>query len=156
MRTRAPAFCYETWYAARLKHCAYVGGKERPEHYVWRTMLVRCRDKHRGYENVTVCKAWHEYVNFIADMGSRPTPQHQLERIDNCGHYEPGNCKWATRSEQQKNKSSTRRWVSGSVVGTLFEWAAMLGISPQLAHYRMKKNGTFVKGRTFCELQKPE
>jgi hypothetical protein len=51
-----------------------------------------------------VCSAWDKFENFFADMGQRPSPIHMLERKNNDGDYEPSNCRWATRSEQQRNR----------------------------------------------------
>lgn len=53
---------------------------------------------------ITVCKRWDAYETFLADMGRRPSPDHSIDRINNDGNYEPSNCRWATRSEQQRNK----------------------------------------------------
>jgi hypothetical protein len=136
--------------ASRTKHGAYLNGKEVPEHYVWRT-LVR-RDKGRSgkyYTNVQVCDRWRDYSNFIADMGPRPSPKHEIDRINPWGDYEPSNCRWVTRSVNQKNKRSTKFYTENGATGTLYEWAATLGISPQLAIWRWKQWGTFVKGRTW-------
>jgi hypothetical protein len=141
----------------RKTHGEYVGGKESAEHYVWRTMLRR----HHGrgaqyYTEVTVCERWHVFENFLVDMGRRPSDDHSIDRIDVKGDYEPGNCRWATRSEQQKNKRTTRKWEQDGKIGTLYEWAEWLGVSPQLALYRINQWGTFEKGKEWRLLQRPE
>lgn len=85
------------------------GYARTPLYNVWRGMLNRCENVNQphyeryGGRGIRVCERWHDFVNFLADMGDRPSPQHSLERIDNNGHYEPGNVRWATASEQRRN-----------------------------------------------------
>ena len=77
-------------------------------------MLKRCllpsnkRYADYGGRGIQVCDRWREsFLNFLTDMGKRPGPDLSLERMNNDGNYEPSNCKWATRSEQQLNKRTS-------------------------------------------------
>lgn len=151
---------YDAWMAARYKHGGFLGGTERPEHYIWRSMMARCYNPNMasyeryGGRGIKVCKRWHSYAKFFADMGERPSAMHSIDRIRVNGDYKPSNCRWATKSEQQKNKTSTRVYSNGQFTGTLVECAAYVGISKELAHWRWRTHGAFVKGEIWRELRK--
>lgn len=88
--------------------------RKSPEYYIWGTMIQRCenpknKNYHRyGGRGISVCAQWHDFPNFYADMGDRPTPLHTLERVDNGGPYCKDNCSWATRVRQANNRTSNR------------------------------------------------
>lgn len=80
-----------------------------PTYSSWAAMVDRCRSEDRDNSphyrdrGIKVCERWHRFENFLADMGERPDGR-TLDRIDVDGNYEPDNCRWATRSEQMRNK----------------------------------------------------
>lgn len=82
---------------------------KHPLYRRWTSIRARCRDPNRndypyyGGRGIKVCRRWDDFENFIADMGDPPSPEHQVDRRDNNGDYDPSNCYWATRSQQQRN-----------------------------------------------------
>lgn len=85
-------------------------GSKPPEYLAWENMRRRCnnpadpRFKWYGARGISVCERWNSFMNFLADMGMKPSPEHSIDRIDNDGNYEPGNCRWTTSIVQQNNR----------------------------------------------------
>jgi hypothetical protein len=79
------------------------------EYSCWSNMLSRCenpknkRYKDYGGKGISVCKSWHKFNNFYADMGKCP-PGYQIDRINNSGDYEPKNCHWVTPKQNMANR----------------------------------------------------
>lgn len=89
---------------------------KQPGYRSWTSMLERCRNKNRHNSHrytgrdITVCDRWLSFENFLQDMGPRPTGT-SLDRINNELGYGPDNCKWATSSEQARNRSRAVKYI---------------------------------------------
>ncbi len=84
---------------------------QTPEFRAWCRIRARCENpnakdyKYYGGRGISVCSRWREsFENFLADMGRKPSLKLSIDRIDNNGNYEPGNCRWTTQSEQVRNR----------------------------------------------------
>lgn len=87
-----------------------------PEYRIWIAMKSRCGNpRHKAYHRyggrgIKVCAEWmHSFETFYADMGSRPSPEYSIDRSDSNKHYEPSNCRWATRLQQNNNMRSNKK-----------------------------------------------
>mgnify|MGYP001126284163 CR=1 FL=1 len=112
------------------------GESRSPEYRAWQTMRLRCTDPSNaafpsyGGRGITICDRWMQSVSaFIEDMGRKPTPLHEIDRIDNDRGYEPSNCRWATRKENSRNRRSSRILTVNGETLTVAEWAERSGIS---------------------------
>jgi hypothetical protein len=110
-------------------------------------MIDRCENvntdgyKRYGGRGIRVCDRWRfSFESFLADMGPRPDDT-SIERIDNNGNYEPGNCRWATSKEQANNRSSTRLVTIGNETMSLSEWADRNKIPYKLVRSRVHERG---------------
>ena len=90
----------------------YPSAGNTSEYRAWVNMKQRCYNKndkayHRyGGRGITVCERWmHDFRTFLKDMGYKSFPKAQIDRIDNDGNYEPGNCHWTTALENMRNRS---------------------------------------------------
>ena len=110
------------------------GLAQTPIYRVWSSMRHRCQQpSNRSWANyggrgIKVCERWQKFENWLVDMGPRPEGA-MIERRDNNGDYEPGNCYWATRTEQNKNRRNTRLITANGETLHLAEWARRLGVS---------------------------
>lgn len=92
----------------------------------WQQVIQRCENpkspdyKNYGGRGITVCERWHTFENFYEDMGDKPKGL-TLERINNDGNYEPGNCEWATWKKQQNNRRNHIK-IKGKFVMKLAKW----------------------------------
>ncbi|NBS69841.1 hypothetical protein EBT31_13150 [bacterium] len=93
-----------------------------------------------GGRGIKVCMQWSNFWQFLADVGERPSLKHTLDRIDNDGHYEPGNVRWATRKEQANNRATNRMVVINGQRMTLMQAAELLQI-PFYKAWRLANQG---------------
>lgn len=125
--------------------------KKSRAYSAWQGALDRCRNEnHKWYpwyggRGIQVCERWNKFENFLADMGE-PPPKYSLDRYpNNDGNYEPGNCRWATMSQQLLN---TRRTVFLTVDGkrmSVTDWARETGICRETLYGRIRKGWSHEK-----------
>ena len=121
--------------------------KSIPEYGIWMGMICRCNNKNsKSYKNyggrgIRVCDEWRkDFWAFYRHIGKRPTRKHTVERIDTNGNYEPGNVRWATRTEQARNTTKNVTLSHQGTTATVAEWAERLGIRPTTIYYRLDHN----------------
>ena len=91
-------------------------GKLSLTYISWQNMKQRCQNpnhsrfKDWGARDIKVCERWQDFTNFLADMGEKPEGL-TLDRINNDGDYEPGNCRWATWKEQRRNQREAKPYI---------------------------------------------
>lgn len=110
----------------------------------WLDMMRRCyNSEFIGYKNyggrgIRVCERWHVFENFYEDMGDRPNGL-SIDRIDNNGDYEPGNCRWATTQEQGNNKRTCNYITFNGRTLTTTQWERLLGVYPHAIMKSLQK-----------------
>lgn len=124
----AKSFCDKHYKKYRMYGDPLFSKRERhgkygtPEYHVWIHMHSRCynkncKDFHRyGGRGIIVCEEWiKSFSTFLKDMGKKPFPKAQIDRIDNDGNYEPENCRWVTNTINSWNKPTTKLCLAKAI-----------------------------------------
>ncbi len=130
----------------------------RSEYTIWDSLKRRCRNptnsayKWYGGRGINVCDRWLNgdgkitgFECFLEDMGSRPSKYHSIDRINVNGDYEPGNCRWATYIEQNRNRRSNHKVLWGEEEITLQEACDRAGLADVTVHARLRRGWTMQK-----------
>jgi hypothetical protein len=127
-------------------------GNRTPEYVAWTNMIQRCTNpgvrffERYGGRGITVAGEWRGergYQTFLAHVGRRPSAGHSLDRYpDSDGNYEPGNVRWATETEQQRNRCSNRNITANGETRCLNEWAEITGIKRETLAQRLNSGIT--------------
>lgn len=132
--------------ASAVKHGEATAGSVTPEYRAWKEMRARCyKEDHPkrhlyGGRGIRVAAEWRSddgYVAFLAYIGRRPSSKHSLDRIQVDGHYEPGNVRWATSIEQNRNRRNNKSLTINGQTALLVEWAEQEGVDPKLIWGRL-------------------
>lgn len=118
-----------------------------PEHRVWSRMRSRCtrptdKDYPRyGGRGIKVCPEWSDFSTFFKDMGTRPSGEHSIERLNVNGDYEHANCVWALPVQQANNRRDTRRILFDGRTQSIAQWARELGMREDTLRRRLDHYG---------------
>jgi hypothetical protein len=132
-------------------HCKH--GAMSRTYRAWSDMRTRCRNpkneefKNYGGRGIIVCERWAVFENFLTDMDEVP-PGLTIERTDNNGNYQPGNCRWASNQEQQNNKRNNRRIEFRGEVFTIAQWAKRLGLPDSSLRKRLGRGWSVERALT--------
>src|SRR5574343_423273 len=125
-------------------------GAQTPEHRVWQSIIRRCYNpgqanyKYYGAKGIKVCDGWRGrggYERFLAHIGRKPTARHQIDRIDSAGDYEPGNVRWVTPVQQQRNKHNNKLITANGKTQCVQAWVDETGLDHSVILSRIYRYG---------------
>ena len=126
-----------------------------PEYKAWNYMKVRClypsHDKYKYYggRGITVFEPWKkDFLAFYNEIGPMPEPGMTIDRIDGSKNYEPDNVRWATQTEQARNKPSTIKLIYKGEEKTIPEWSEIVGIKAKTLEERIRAGWTAERALT--------
>jgi hypothetical protein len=131
-----------------IKHLHSIAGAKTKAYTTWSNVKSRCTNpksshfEHYGRRGIKMCARWIDsFENFLEDMGDRP-PGMTIERINNDGDYEPGNCRWASHKEQMNNTRGNRFLTFNGITKTISQWAISIGLHPNGLAKRLERGWT--------------
>lgn len=119
---------------ATIKRSTRHGLRNSKEYQAFCNMHQRCSNPNDGSfhdygaRGIVVCERWHDFSNFIEDMGFKPSPKHTIERVNVNQGYNPSNCIWADRKTQARNKRNNRKIIHKGIEVTLAQLSEETGI----------------------------
>lgn len=139
--------------SARCKITSVKHGMSKSITYIsWQLMKNRCTNpaapfyERYGGRGIKVCNRWLDkengFTNFYEDMGERRSKAYSIDRIDNDGNYEPENCRWATRTEQTRNRRNTRRLMFNGKEHSVQQLAEILNLTTTSIYFRLYSGWT--------------
>ncbi len=127
-------------------------GKIRPEYFSWHNMIGRVnltegilkKKENKVYadKKLDIHESWRSFETFYNDMGPKPTPQHSLDRVDNSRGYYPDNCRWASPTEQIRNRACSKNITYNGETKTWTEWAKKLNTTYEAVRGRVRLGWT--------------
>lgn len=137
--------CYRVENTIQMKRTH--GETETPLYKIWSDIKKRCNNpnskayRNYGARGIKISQEWeNDYLTFKADIGERPSPDHEIDRIDNDGDYRKGNCRWVTHTENMKNTRAAIRVDYRGRKMPLKDVSELSGV-PYLKLYYRVKNG---------------
>lgn len=132
-----------------LRRITKHGMSNTPEYLVWDSIKGRCFCKssrfycNYGGRGITMCEEWrNNFIKFYEYMGKKPSEKHSIERIDVNGNYEPGNCRWATRFEQDRNKRNSVFIEYNGQKKVITDWAVEYNLHAITIRGRLRRGMT--------------
>jgi len=111
----------------------------------WKSMMQRCYNKkatnyrYYGALGIRVCEHWHDFAAFLTDMGACPDRSMTLDRLKNEIDYTPGNCRWATKADQNRNRPNhCVQLTHMGITRTITEWAVEIGMPANVLGMRIR------------------
>lgn len=130
-------------------------GRITSEFHTWASMIKRCSNpaaddyQRYGGRGISVCERWaNSFETFLSDMGPKLSPKHSIDRINNNGNYEPGNCRWLTEKDQQRNRRDNRQVEFNGRTQCISAWAEELGVVESRIRYRLNRGWTAARALT--------